>query len=424
MVFAPDNVRLLQLDFLSQHTETEFHELSFHGYTEPEKTTPTFEIYESKNRSKSSGHVIIEIEDRATTALVADVSFNDERREVLSAEKNMNFEQILLPDGREPDPSSILVILPPTSSSPASPSQSLTIEDPSNPRNMAIFGTIYWCQLHPDNWRALIAETAFEIRAAFRKKLDVQGNGTTDTGWDIVLAKSWCMFYDASDYSDFAVDEAKFCEWGLRPSSGGNSCEANICGDAQGMEYPLTGCYRQSECFVNKVWDAVEYADHYLDLPNLELAMAQTWGSLQSADNNAVVPSCPDDTVPENVPIVCGLAKAPAAVSGDLAGASVTPGRPYSLWPPTEPTLDACAGPFIWSHETGHNFGAFHTGDFMLAPNNNPSCDQYNTLMTNQTGGPPGTCEVNAFSVDMRNHMVNTCSPANCPRTTPYVDQH
>lgn len=429
VVFDPENVKLLKLNKVSQHTGTEFHELSFHGYSTMETTVPVFEIYETKNKSMSSGHVIIE--DRRT--LVADVSYDGERREVLSAEANMNFETILLPNGLEPDPNAILVIFPPTSSSPASPSDTLKVEDPLNPRNMAIFGTIYWCQLHPDNWRALIAESAFEIRAAFRKQLEVQGNATTDTGWDIVLAKSWCMFYDSSDHSQAAVDEAKYCEWGLRPSSNGNSCESNTCLDSQGKSYPFTGCYRQSGCFVDYVWDAVEYADYYLNLPNLELAMAQTWGGLQSPVENAVVPSCPDDIIPanednddtNNVPFLCGLAKAPAAVSGDLAGASVTPGRPYSLWPPTEPSLNECAGPFIWSHETGHNFGAFHqTGVFMPAPNNNPSCDQYNTLMTNQSGGPPGTCVVNAFSVDMRDHMVSTCNPANCPRFAPYVDQH
>ncbi len=148
-----------------------------------------------------------------------------------------------MPDGDVPRPEELLVIFTPGTGSPFAPSGSFKVEDPVNPRPIALFGTIYWCQQHPTNWKALIAEAAFEIRAGFRKQLDVQGNATTDTGWDIALATSWCMFFDASSDSSAAVDEAKWCEWGLR--STGNSCEPHTCADQQGFEYPLTGCYRQ-----------------------------------------------------------------------------------------------------------------------------------------------------------------------------------
>jgi hypothetical protein len=343
-------------------------------------------------------------------------------REVLANEANAQIENIGLPGGGGvPPPDELLVVSAPDDGSALPPStEANATVPPGTPVAIAMFGTMLWCQKHPTNWVSLIGESVLEMRSGFRT--DQPGPADTDTGWDITLEKTWCMFWDEDDPSEEAVDEARWCEWGLRPPAIGSPCEPYTCIDGGGHEYPFTGCHKLSGCFLDKVWEAVEYADAYIQLPDLMLAQAQIGSGMQTEPGNPYYesPACPADSTHEDTKWNCGIAKFPSA--GALAGASAIPGRPYLAWGPDLPGIGGCDSPFSWSHELGHNFNyTTHHQNYVSVPGNG-ECDYYKTLMNDDDIPPSATCKVNWFHEDVVDHMQSTCVPGVCPRSAPYVD--
>lgn len=415
VVTSATQVQYVPLSASASITGVRFDELSFDTSTVATSSTPTF--YRLSSASSSvSGHVTMD-DEGGLIGFMTFPTLSVRSREVVAGEANMALDAIAVPGGGVPSPSQLLVTFTPTDTALPTATNDIAVADPITFTPLALFGSMYWCQQHPTNWKSLIAESGYEIRQGFRS--EEPGAGTTDTGWNIVFKASWCMFWDANDNSQAAIDEAQQCDWGKDAFA---QCVPQTCTDVNGHDYPFTGCYGLAGCYRDHVWDAVEYADRYLALPNLMLAQVETWGVLQDpGDRDTASPICPAGTISENADRLCGIAYPPSA--GDLAGASVVTGRPISAWPASNiPGIDVCGSPFVWTHEVGHNHGAYHEFDFDNAPHNS-GCDSYRAVM--QIADAPAnevTCSENWFSPTMTDFMLTTCAAGVCPRAAAYVD--